>query len=153
MTVPLPAEKARASNPTSPGCLTSRRISVRARGSRRFCGLGFSQGPCFYLFPLWGWERVCGSHNRPLRILKWGKPEAQSLLYMQPSPDETPAPCFFRGGKRKKYVFLHFIKLRKMALNSFCSPAIIIYFQTLLQGTAPFSYPALPFLINEPSLQ
>lgn len=61
---------------------------------------------------------------------------------------------FFRSHKPKKCVFLYFIKLReKMALNSFYSPAIIIYFQTLLQGTAPSSYPGLLLLINEPSLQ
>lgn len=63
-------------------------------------------------------------------------------------------PPFFRSRKPKKCVFLYFIKLReKMALNSFYSPAIIIYFQTLLQGTAPSSYPGLLLLINEPSLQ
>lgn len=63
-------------------------------------------------------------------------------------------PPFFRSCKPKKCVFLYFIKLReKMALNSFYSPAIIIYFQTLLQGTAPSSYPGLLLLINEPSLQ
>lgn len=63
-------------------------------------------------------------------------------------------PPFFRSHKPKKCVFLYFIKLReKMALNSFYSPAIIIYFQILLQGTAPSSYPGLLLLINEPSLQ
>jgi hypothetical protein len=142
VTALLLAERVRARETTCLSSVTRGVHHSKRRGSHVFtsCRTGVGGRPISKVGP-------GRSEPGPLRGLMFSCSTLESGC-------SAPPPPFFRSHKPKKCVFLHFIKLReKMALNSFYSPAIIIYFQTLLQGTAPSSYPRLLLLINEPSLQ
>ena len=155
MTVPLCARKRRSLTQLFSATRPKGRLHLgKSRGSTGDFQRGLLPGAMFFSFPSVVETGGASPPAGPLRILNGGTQRPRGFFIFSGVQLKLPPPGpFFRGSKRKKYVFLYFIKLRKMALNSFCSPAIIIYFQTLLQGTAPFSYPTLLFLINEPSLQ